>query len=88
MVVVELHVPGAHCAVCRGAVLDVLRAVPGVHDAELDLRSRVARVRIQPAAVDAEALCARLAGAGYPATVHDGGGRDPSGRQATPNPTG
>lgn len=80
MVVLALHVPGAHCGVCRGAVLAVLRATPGVHDADVDLRTRVARVRVQPAVVDVAALCDRLAAAGYPAA--------PSEHQDGPNPPG
>lgn len=77
MVILSLHVPGAHCGVCRGAVLTTLRSVPGVHDAELDLRTRVATVRVDPAVVDAETLCERLADAGYPATQASAKG-DPS----------
>lgn len=86
MLTLDLTVPGAHCGVCRGVILAALRAVPGVHAAELDLRERRATVLVNPAATDAAALCDRLASAGYPATlvVDD----DPSAPQGRPNPVG
>ena len=79
MLTVDLSVPGAHCGVCRGVILKVLLATPGVHGAEVDLREKRATVLVDPAVVDAQALCDHLRDAGYPAT--------PVGRPATDAPT-
>ena len=85
MLTVDLYVPGAHCGVCRSVILTALRAIPGVHAAELDLREQRATVLIHPAATDAAELCERLTTAGYPATPLVPG---PSDTQAEPNPAG
>ncbi len=85
MLTVDLTVPSADCGVCRGVVLATLRAVPGVHAAELDLREKRATVLIQPAATDAHELCRRLEDAGYPAAPLT---TDPTAPQGRPNPVG
>ena len=85
MLTVDLSVPGAHCGVCRGVILATLRAVPGVHAAELDLREKRATVLIQPVATDADELCRRLGDAGYPAAPVEA---DPIAPQGRPNPVG
>ncbi len=68
MQIIELSVPGAHCGACRAAILRHLRAMPGVRSAELDLRVRRATVLVNPAAIEPNELCRRLADVGYPAT--------------------
>ena len=85
MLTVDLHVPGAHCGVCRSVILAALRATPGVHAAELDLREQRATVLIHPAATDPTELCERLTAAGYPATPLVAGSSD---TQAGPNTAG
>lgn len=85
MLTVDLSVPGAHCGVCRGVIVATLRAVPGVHAAEVDLREKRATVLIQPAATDADELCRRLSDAGYPAVPFHA---DPTSPQGHPNPVG
>ena len=84
MLTADLHVPGAHCGVCRGVILATLHAVPGVRAADLDLRERRATVLFHPAATSAAELCAHLTRAGYPATPSPQA--DPTTPQDRPNP--
>ena len=86
MLTADLHVPGAHCGVCRGVILATLRAVPGVRAADLDLRERRATVLFHAATTSVGALCQHLARAGYPATPISEG--DPTMPQGRPNPVG
>jgi Cu+-exporting ATPase len=64
----RLQIEGMSCASCVGRVEKVLRRVPGVLDASVNLASEQATVRAL-STVDLPALCAALAAAGYPARV-------------------
>ncbi|WP_313336076.1 heavy metal translocating P-type ATPase [Pseudomonas oryzihabitans] len=60
----DLALSGMSCANCAGRIEKVLRAVPGVLAAEVNLASEKARVRTL-AAVDTHTLIAAVEGAGY-----------------------
>lgn len=62
---VVLVVPSAHCAMCRSAILEVLR-LPGIAEADVDLRTREATVLFDPARTTEWAIHAALAAAGHP----------------------
>lgn len=67
-----LTVPGIHCAGCISGVERILHALPGVHDARVNLTLR--RVAVEADMdVDAEALCDALTAAGYEAHELDPG---------------
>ncbi|HEX2045675.1 MAG TPA: heavy metal-associated domain-containing protein [Gaiellaceae bacterium] len=59
------NVPGMHCDHCVHAVETELRRVPGVERAKADLATRAVTVR--GSALDAAALRAAIAEAGYEA---------------------
>ena len=62
----ELRIVGMHCASCVSRVEEALAAVPGVHDATVNLATERARVRLDPG-VSAEALARAVRAAGYDA---------------------
>ncbi|KQP47655.1 cation-translocating P-type ATPase [Pseudorhodoferax sp. Leaf274] len=64
----RLQIEGMSCASCVGRVEKVLRAVPGVLDASVNLASEQATVQAQ-SSVQVQALVAATAAAGYPARV-------------------
>lgn len=67
-----LAVPGIHCAGCISGVERILHALPGVHDARVNLTLR--RVAVEAdLGVDAETLCHALTDAGYEAHELDPG---------------
>lgn len=64
----EFEVPGAHCGSCRADIERILRAVPGVASAIVDLRNKSLTVGFEAAADPASATAAvigALRGAGY-----------------------
>ena len=56
-------VPGMSCGHCRTAVSTEVGAVPGVEDVEVDLDSKLVKVRGEN--VDDAAVRAAIVGAGY-----------------------
>lgn len=65
---IALDIADMTCASCVGRVEKALRAVPGVVDAQVNLASERAEVTVMRGAVDAAALAAAVARAGYAAT--------------------
>ena len=66
---VVLDVEGMTCAACVGHVEKALRAAPGVIDATVNLVTREATVRFDPAVASVDALCAAVDDAGYEARL-------------------
>jgi Cu+-exporting ATPase len=64
---ITLAIGDMTCASCVGRVEKALRAVPGVVDAQVNLASERAEVSVIMGAVDADALAAAVARAGYAA---------------------
>lgn len=58
-----------HCVACLRTVEKALYRVPGVEDTRLDLESRTATVKYDPAMTNPEALIRATDKAGFPATV-------------------
>lgn len=77
----DLAVHGMTCASCVGRVERALRAVPGVHDATVNLVTRRATVSYDSAATTRAMLVAAVAAAGY--EVVDDDPDPPPGRGAT-----
>ncbi len=75
----SLLIEGMTCASCVGRVEKALLAVPGVHEASVNLATGLARVRMD-ASISAQALVAAVQGAGYDARPQD---RDGDGGTAT-----
>ena len=69
----RLQIEGMTCASCVGRVEKALRRVPGVLEASVNLASEQATVRTL-STVDAQALLAATAEAGYPARALGGAG--------------
>ena len=68
----ELKVDGMTCASCAASVTRVLRAQPGVHDAQVDFLMGRAKVEIDPAKADPQALAKAVDAIGYHAQVKTG----------------
>lgn len=68
---ITLSVTGMTCAACVGHVERALKGVPGVLDASVNLGTESAR--ITAVGVEASDLVAVVEGAGYGATISDGG---------------
>jgi P-type Cu+ transporter len=68
MSVTELEIRGMHCASCAASVARVLRGVPGVDKAAVNLATERATV-LHKDAVDPSALIAAVEGAGYGAST-------------------
>ena len=64
---VEYEVPGMTCEHCRAAVTAELRAVPGVHEIDVDLVSK--RVVVTGSSLDDKALRDAIEEAGYEASA-------------------
>lgn len=64
-----LEVKGMTCPACPITVRKVLKRVPGVADAAVDLKTGTAEVKFDPARVQPEALAKAVTGAGFPTTV-------------------
>ncbi|MBO9502172.1 heavy metal translocating P-type ATPase [Brevundimonas sp. A19_0] len=64
---VELKITGMTCASCVGRVERALKAAPGVLDANVNLATERATVRVLEGAIDARALTEAVAKAGYTA---------------------
>ena len=61
----NLGIGGMTCANCSGRVERVLRRLPGVVEAAVNLATETARVRYLPAMLEPEAIAAAIRGAGY-----------------------
>ena len=66
---VNLAVEGLTCATCAGTVERVLRAIPGVQSAAVNLATNQAMVAVTEGVVDPSALTRALTDAGYPAEL-------------------
>ena len=64
-----LDVKAMTCAACPITVKRVLKRVPGVVDAAVDLKTGTAEVRFDPDQVQPDALAKAVTGAGFPAAV-------------------
>ena len=64
---VEYEVSGMTCEHCRAAVAAELRAVPGVHEVDVNLESK--RVVVTGSSLDDKALRAAIEDAGYEASA-------------------
>ena len=64
---VEYEVSGMTCEHCRAAVTAELRAVPGVHEVDVNLESK--RVVVTGSSLDDKALRAAIEDAGYEASA-------------------
>jgi len=64
---VELHVRGIACGGCAARVRTLLREAPGVAEAHMDQVTGIARLRIDPAITDTQALATLLTDAGFTA---------------------
>ena len=65
MQTITLKVEGMTCGGCVASVTRVLKAVPGVADAKVQLAPGIAEVSYDPARTDAPALKAAIEDAGY-----------------------
>ncbi len=69
----SLDISGMTCAACATRIEKVLRKLPGVDEASVNLATEVARVRFDDTLVDGAALVKAIEKAGYGASEH----RDP-----------
>jgi len=60
-----IHVGGMHCAACVARVEKTLQALPGVQEAVVNLATREAQLRFDPARVDTGRFAQALEEAGY-----------------------
>lgn len=67
MELIELKVAGMTCGSCVSRVKQTLLALPGVHDAQVDLAQGIARVNVEDAGASQPALIQAVTAAGYPA---------------------
>jgi copper chaperone len=65
METVRLNVQGMTCGGCVASVTRVLKATPGVSDAQVTLQPGVATVTFDPAAVQVPQLKTAIVGAGF-----------------------
>jgi mercuric ion binding protein len=66
---VTLDVQDMTCASCPLTVRQVLKKQPGVEDAKVDMRSRSAEVKFDPAKAQPEQFAKAVSEAGFPTTV-------------------
>ena len=71
---IELQVRGMTCASCVGRVERALKAEPGVLEAQVNLATERATVRVLEGTVTSERLAAVIAEAGYGASMVDAAG--------------
>lgn len=64
---VTIKVQGMTCGGCVRSVTGVLKALPGVADAEVSLEAAQAQVRFDPEKVTVDAMRAAVEGAGFDA---------------------
>ncbi len=64
-----LEVSGMTCAVCPLTVKAALKMQPGVSEANVDLKSKMAEVKFDPAKVQPAQLAKAVTDAGFPTTV-------------------
>ncbi|THF65822.1 heavy-metal-associated domain-containing protein [Pseudothauera nasutitermitis] len=69
MAEVTIKVEGMSCGGCVRNVTGVLKALPGVEDAQVSLESASAQVRYDPARVEPAQLRAAVEGAGFDSPV-------------------
>jgi copper chaperone len=65
MATVKLEVQGMTCGGCVASVTRVLKATPGVEDAQVTLQPGAATVTFDPQKVDVAKLKAAIVGAGF-----------------------
>ena len=65
METVRIAIQGMTCEGCVASVTRVLKALPGVSDAQVSLRDASASVRYDPARTDVAAMRAAIEDAGY-----------------------
>ena len=66
---VTIKVQGMTCGGCVRSVTGVLKALPGVADADVSPEAAQARVHFDPAKVTVDAMRAAVEGAGFDAPV-------------------
>src|SRR5699024_10526484 len=76
----ELAVTGMHCASCVGRVERVLKAIPGVRDAGVNLATEKAVVKAGPGTTN-EQLVAAIQRIGFDATIIEDASADETSRQ-------
>ncbi len=64
-----LEVKGMVCPACPVAVKKALQRVPGVADAQVDVKTGTAAVKFDPDRTRPEDLARAVTGAGFPATA-------------------
>jgi len=62
---IELSITGMTCAACVRRIEKAVRAVPGVHEATVNLVTQRASIRLDPSATNARALTGAIEKAGY-----------------------
>lgn len=67
--VAVMDLQNIHCIACLKTVEKALQKVPGVEDTKLDLDSRTATVKYDPAKTNTDALAKATAAAGFPSTA-------------------
>ncbi len=67
----QIDIEGMTCASCVSRVERALRSLPGVLQADVNLATETASVRLQPAALQPQALVDAVRGAGYGASLRD-----------------
>ena len=62
---VTLGITGMTCGSCKRHVEEALKGVPGVHEANADVRAGTADVRFDPAIASSATMAAAVVAAGY-----------------------
>lgn len=78
---IELNIKGMTCASCVSRVEKALRTAPGVLEAQVNLATERARVRVLAGGPEPDRLIAAVQGAGYDATPVESGGGDVADRE-------
>lgn len=69
MATAQLRVTGMTCNGCVNAVRNILKSIPGVEDADVDLNGGRAKVTYDPAQSSTEAMVTAIGELGYTAEV-------------------